>query len=81
MIQDIKYFGGFIWPKREFSSLAVANFSRGSHDPMALSNPPPARIASLSPLKGAYPLQTTPDISEFLRNSEMSCYVTAFGIS
>jgi hypothetical protein len=30
-----------------------------------------ARIAPLSPLKGAYPLQTTPNISEFLRNSEM----------
>ena len=29
------------------------------------------RITPLSPLKVAYPLQTTPDISEFLRNSEM----------
>jgi len=26
----------------------------------------------LSPLKGAYPLQTTLDISDFLRNAEMS---------
>jgi len=34
---------------------------------MALRNPPPARIAPLSPLKGAYPLQTSPYISEFLR--------------
>jgi hypothetical protein len=50
---------------------AVANFSIGSLDPLALRNPPLARIAPLSPLKGAYPLQTTPDISEFLRNSEM----------
>ena len=37
---------------------------------MALRNPMPARIAPLSPLKGAYPLQTSPDVSEFLRNSE-----------
>ena len=33
---------------------------------------PGRRIAPLSPLKGAYPLQTTTDGSEFLRNSEMS---------
>jgi hypothetical protein len=32
---------------------------------------PGRRIAPLSPLKGPYPLQTTPDISEFLRNFEM----------
>ncbi len=42
---------------------------------MALRAPwPGRRIAPLSPLRGAYPLQTNPDGSEFLRNSEMYNY-------
>jgi len=52
----------------------VANFSIGALAPLALRIPLLARIASLSSLKGAYPLQTTPGISEFLSNSEMFSY-------
>jgi len=50
----------------------VANFSIGSLDNPPLAPWPGRRIALLSPLKGAHPLQTTPDTSELLRNSEMS---------
>jgi len=50
----------------------VANFSIGPIGPLALPNPPLARIGPLSPLKGAYPVQTPPDISDFLRDAEMS---------
>ncbi len=38
----------------------------GLTGPMALRNPTPARIAPLSPLKGAYPLQTTPTFRNFI---------------
>jgi len=58
----------------ELSSLRSLTSSTGSLDPLALRNPAPARITPLSPLKGAYPLQTFPDISGFLRNSEMFMY-------
>jgi len=48
----------------------------GSYDPLALRNPTLARIAPLSPLNPDLRsgLQTTPDLSEFLRNSERLKY-------
>jgi len=63
----------------ELSSLRSLTSPEGLTGPMALRNPACpcgtrkralTRIAPLSPLKGAYPLQTTPYVSEFLRNSE-----------
>ena len=71
---------GYEYPQvKNLTPLRSLTSPEGLTDPMALRNPMPTpwpgrRIAPLSPLKGAYPLQTTPNISEFLRNSEMSGY-------
>ena len=65
-------------PCKELSSLRSQKFSIGALAPLAPRNPPLAWIVPMSPLKGAYPLQTTLYISEFLRNSEMSYYCSLF---